>query len=400
MNRLEAPAIIQDCLRKGLNNPSLRVIKISGLGTASDFGRTETDQKWRRIKYAPDRLDDLEGILPLEITYDLGSGVEQKLNVMMKARTRTGIGTGLIPKTMAEIGLELDRPFPEYLTSRETVGGYMREIEIFRMQSRYPSLQKYLPRYLGDHVDESRNEFILLEELITDGALMDSADDVSGWTPELINSAIEAIADIHAIFYGKDDQLSAMNWLERRVTTEDMLEDESLWRGLAEFTRKRFPDHITEKAYRRHLRIIDTISEWHLLKDAMRHTLVHDDFNPRNSGFRSLGSDLVPVIYDWELALIDIPQRDLVEMLVFTLSDTVSRSQVDEHVERHRTRLESAAATTIKKDDWMEGFRCELFLEAINRVPLQWVFHSRFPSGYAVRISCTLEHLLSLYADV
>ena len=94
------------------------------------------------------------------------------------------------------------------------------------------------------------------------------------------------------------------------------------------------------------------------------------------------------------------PQRDLVEMLVFTLSDTVSRSQVDEHVERHRTRLESAAATAIKNDDWTEGFRCEVFLEAINRVPLQWVFHSRFPSGYAVRISRTLEHLLSLYADV
>jgi hypothetical protein len=42
----------------------------------------------------------------------------------------------------------------------------------------------------------------------------------------------------------------------------------------------------------------------------------------------------------------------------------------------------------------------ELYLEAINRVPLQWVFHTRYPSRYTPRINRVLEHLLDLYADL
>jgi hydroxymethylglutaryl-CoA reductase (NADPH) len=105
-------------------------------------------------------------------------------------------------------------------------------------------------------------------------------------------------------------------------------------------------------------------------------------------------------VYDWELTLVDVPQRDLVEFLTFTLSDNVTREQVDAHIERHRRSVEVAAARTVPTDVWWEGWRCELYLEAINRVPLQWVFHTRYPSRYTPRINRVLEHLLDLYADL
>jgi hydroxymethylglutaryl-CoA reductase (NADPH) len=401
MNSRELPGFVQECLRESLAEPGLRVLGVEGVGEAADFGRASTDQKWRMIKYAPDRPDDLEGVLPLHVAYATHEGGERRtVGVLMKARTRLGIGAGLIPQTMNEVGLVLEKPYPEYRTSRESVGGYLREIELYRLQNRHPALRKYLPRYLGDRVDEARNEFVLLEELVTDATLMDSADDVSGWTPTLVDTAIEGIADIHAIYYGRDEALAELGWLERRATTEDVLADESLWRGLADFARRRFPKEVSEDAHRRHLAIIDSIAEWHPRKDAMRHALVHDDFNPRNCGFRPLAGRPTLVVYDWEMALVDVPQRDLVELLVFTLSDAATRPEVDAHVERHRARLEKAAGTSIDRDEWFEGFRCELYLEAINRVPLQWLFHSRFPSGYAVRIGRTLGCLLSLYADI
>lgn len=398
LNRQELPAFVQGCLRESLSMPALRVNGLQILGDAVDFGRSSTDEKWRQIKYAPDSPDDLEGVLPLRVSCEIDGG-RHTVEVLMKARTRQGIGSGLIPATMAEVGLELKKPYADYLTSRESVGGYLREIEIFRLQDRHPALQRYLPRYLGDRVDEPRNEFVLLEELVADGTLMDSADDVSGWTPGLISIAIEGIADIHAIWYGRDEELAGMGWLERRATTDDVLSDTGLWRGLAEFSHECFPGEVSETAYRRRLGIIEDILRWHPRKDAMRHTLVHDDFNPRNCGFRPVEGRSTLVTYDWELALVDIPQRDLVELLVFTLPATVTRPEVDGHVERHRARLETATGTAIDREEWFEGFRCELYLEAINRVPLQWLFHSRFPSGYAVRINRTLERLLSLYAD-
>ena len=390
---------MQECLRESLSAPTLRVTDLRIVGEAADFGRSSTDEKWRLIKYAPDSPDDLEGVLPLKVSCETDTR-HLTVDVLMKARTRRGIGSGLIPATMDEVGLSLEKPYADYLTSRESVGGYLREIELFQLQARHPALRKYLPRYLGDRVDESRNEFVLLEELVADGILMDSADDVSGWTPALISTATEGIADVHAIWYGKDEDLAELTWLEERATTEDVLADESLWRGLAEFVHERFPEEVPETAHRRRLTIIETIPRWHPRKDAMRHTLVHDDFNPRNCGFRPVEGRPTLVAYDWELALIDVPQRDLVELLVFTLPDTVTRPEVDAHVERHRRWLEAATGTGIDPEEWVEGFRCELYLEAINRVPLQWLFHSRFPSGYAVRINRTLEYLLSLYADL
>ncbi len=235
---------MQECLRESLSAPTLRVTDLRIVGEAADFGRSSTDEKWRLIKYAPDSPDDLEGVLPLKVSCETDTR-HLTVDVLMKARTRRGIGSGLIPATMDEVGLSLEKPYADYLTSRESVGGYLREIELFRLQARHPALRKYLPRYLGDRVDESRNEFVLLEELVADGILMDSADDVSGWTPALISTATEGIADVHAIWYGKDEDLAELTWLEERATTEDVLADESLWRGLAEVVHERFPTGVS-----------------------------------------------------------------------------------------------------------------------------------------------------------
>jgi hypothetical protein len=51
----------------------------------------------------------------------------------------------------------------------------------------------------------------------------------------------------------------------------------------------------------------------------------------------------------------------------------------------------------IDRDLWFEGFRCELKVEAINRVALQLLFGAQFPLAYLVRINATIERLLDLY---
>ena len=48
-------------------------------------------------------------------------------------------------------------------------------------------------------------------------------------------------------------------------------------------------------------------------------------------------------------------------------------------------------------DHWVEGFRCELKVEAINRIGLQLVFAAQFPLAYIARINGTIERLLDLY---
>ena len=84
-------------------------------------------------------------------------------------------------------------------------------------------------------------------------------------------------------------------------------------------------------------------------------------------------------------------------MLTFVLPNSAPRSQIDRHVEAHRAALLEAGVAAIDRDHWVEGFRCELKVEAINRIGLQLVFAAQFPLAYIARINGTIERLLDLY---
>src|SRR5262249_29582367 len=139
-------------------------------------------------------------------------------------------------------------------------------------------------------------------------------------------------------------------------------------------------------------------ADWHAVKDRLPSTLAHDDFNQRNVGFRSQATTRDIVVLDWELVECNTAQRDLVEMLTFALLPIADRPRVDRHVEAHRLALVAAGASTdVDRDSWIEGFRCELKIEAINRIALQLLFAAQFPVAYVARINATIERLLDLY---
>jgi hydroxymethylglutaryl-CoA reductase (NADPH) len=61
-------------------------------------------------------------------------------------------------------------------------------------------------------------------------------------------------------------------------------------------------------------------------------TLIHNDFNPRNVMVRRGG---VPCIYDWELAVVDFPQRDILEFLSFVLPEDFREEELWIHLNGH-----------------------------------------------------------------
>ena len=177
-----------------------------------------------------------------------------------------------------------------------------------------------------------------------------------------------------------------------------MVADAPLWRGILDDARVRLPQLVTDPVWRRRRRLIDTLADWHAVKDRLPATLAHDDFNPRNVGFRQNTRKPDVVVLDWELVERNIAQRDLVEMLTFSVPPSAERSQVDRHIECHRLALiEAGASIGVDRDAWIEGFRCELKVEAIDRVGLQLLFAAQFPLAYVTRINATIERLLDVY---
>lgn len=78
-------------------------------------------------------------------------------------------------------------------------------------------------------------------------------------------------------------------------------------------------------------------------------TLIHNDCNPRNMCLRKKSNDLKSTseslepqlcLYDWELAKVDVPQRDLAEFLTFTLSPSTPNVTRIELIDYYRCNLQ------------------------------------------------------------
>src|SRR5258708_7972579 len=380
---------LEAALRASLQAPGLRLIGLDGERPPVDAKR----EPWIEIKYGPASPDDWFGIVPATVRFERSAGKGREvLNLIVKVNPRLGLARNLIPWIVENKSIRLDRPYWEYRNAAETDRTPDREFPVDELAATGSSaLSRILPRYYGAASDPATGERALFMEQLTDVSRLDAAGVQAEWPIEAIGAAFGAAAAWQAEFWGADNV--SLSWVGPRVTTEDMLADEPLWRGLLDDARARFPGVITQQVKRRRHPLIDTMDVWHRAKDQFPGTLAHDDFNNRNVGFRP-----GVVALDWELAECNTAHRDLVEMLTFVVPSAVTRADIDRLMEAHRTMLsEMGVKTGLDRDAWMEAFRCELKVEAINRIGMQCIFEAAFPLAYFERINATIERLLDLY---
>jgi aminoglycoside phosphotransferase (APT) family kinase protein len=101
----------------------------------------------------------------------------------------------------------------------------------------------------------------------------------------------------------------------------------------------------------------------------MPQTLIHNDFNPRNLALRRDSGRLRLCAFDWELATIGMPQRDLAEFLSFILPPDASPRRIARWVERYRALLVAASGVAFLRTEWETGFRaalCELLVDRLS----------------------------------
>ncbi|MBX3582743.1 MAG: hypothetical protein KF810_12675 [Rhizobiaceae bacterium] len=383
---------VEDCLKKSLGAPGLSIVGIAGKRPVID----EKRQPWIRVKYGPSGPDEWHGVVPATVDFRRSpDAAVERLRLAVKVNPAQGLARTLNSWIIREHGIALDRPYPEYHAASEFDHTGAREYHVFNgLAPGCPSLARVLPRCYGGVVDGKSGEHAIFLEFLDNVARLDAAGAEGDWPPALIASALSAAGGWHGAFLGKVDHMDDA-FAAPRATTAQRLADEGLWRGLLDNARGRFPDILTEAVWRRRHHIVDTIDVWHPIKDQLPVTLVHDDFNNRNCGFRP-----APIALDWELAARDAPQRDLVELLTFVLPAGTPRSEVKSLVDGHRKAIiESAGdlASGLDPEGFEQAFRAELKLQAINRIGHQFLFAAAFPLPYLARINACIEHLLDLY---
>ncbi len=388
MRRSVVAQKLEPALRQSLQAPALTLLGLDGERPAVN----EEREPWVPIKDGPAAHDDWFGVVPAVAHFRRTADASaEALDLIVKVNPKEGMAKNFMPWIVEQAGVKLDRPYWHYRQALE-FGRTDRERHVYSVIApRTPSLSALLPRCYGSAADEATGEGVLFLELVTGLRLLDAGGVETEWPAEPIDEVLRAVARWQADFWGADAGL--LSWAAPQPTTADVAADAPLWRGIIDDARTRYPQIMTDRVHRRRCRLIDTIADWHEPKDRLPSTLAHNDFNPRNVGFR----DGVLVL-DWELAQRNSAHRDLVELLTFALSPAVERARVDRHVETHRAALVAAGvATGVDRDAWMEGFRCELKVEAIDRAGLQLLFGAKFPLPYVGRMNATIERLLDLY---
>ena len=168
-----------------------------------------------------------------------------------------------------------------------------------------------------------------------------------------------------------------------------MSEMTELWTALADHAAPAFSSWADPDIASLQRRLIAGVGGWWQHLERAPRTLIHHDFNPRNVCLR----DGVLCAYDWELAAIGAPQRDLAEFLCFVLSPDCSVEEVAGWIERHRRALACETSTSIDHEAWREGFRAALYDLLINRLSTYAMVHRIRPQSFLPRVLRTWRAL-------
>ncbi|HVX98888.1 MAG TPA: hypothetical protein VHA55_03745 [Pseudorhodoplanes sp.] len=385
MRRAFIAGQLESALQKNLEAPKLRLLALEGERPAID----ETREPWISIKYGPASPDEWFGVVPVVARFERAPGrAAERLELIVKINPRDGLARTLIPWIVTHREIALDRPFQDYRAAAEFDQTGSREYQVYALAPTLAPLGRVLPRCHGAAIDTASGEHALFLELV-EAKRLDATGAQAGWPPDAIDAALRALAGWQSVLWNADR--ARFPWAGPRPSTADMTADAPLWHALVDDGRTRHPNIVTEAAWRRRHALIESLPSWHPIKDGLPGTLTHNDFNQRNVGFRP---DVV--VLDWELCQINTAHRDLVELLTFVLPPDTGRTEIDRHVEAHRAAL-VGAGLAIDRDAWFEGFRCELKVEAIDRIGFQLLFAAEFPLAYLARINANIERLLDLY---
>jgi len=366
--------VIAKGLAQALDAPKLELSKFSSfplsgsgvlseLSTASSGGRTGLWRCLVQYRRAPNHtVEQVQAVLKLRST-----NAEQDA------------------ATLAVAGLcspRLGAAYAAYMQHLPYRNGLAREIAI--AASGDSRLASFMPRALAVITPSNDTHGGLLEEFLEDVDLLDSADAMEYWRDEHVEAAVQALGQIHSVWYRREEELLQQPWItDGKKNIPAML---PLWRELADFSAVRFSSASGENIRAIQHGIIDDLERWWPQWMSMPCSLVHNDFSPRNLAFRRTPQGPALCVYDWELATIGLPQYDLAELLCFVLPASSSMKDAQYWIDMHRRCLEKASGKIIPAKEWQSGFALALRQYMMSRLPFYAMIDRFKPQLFLSRV--------------
>jgi thioester reductase-like protein len=270
---------------------------------------------------------------------------------------------------------ELGILFGRYRDALGLAGCHERELALYELDE--PRLRRHMPACHGTRRNPHAGRWALLLEYLPEAEVGRSrlrAGDAG------MGAVLGGLAEIHAVWYRREQQLAAQAWLAARPDPARMGEMAPLWRELADFAAPWFESWCGGEIHALQAELIAGLDAWWPCLVGMPATLIHNDFNPRNLVLRQADGRLC--VYDWELSTLGPPQHDLAELLCFTWQDNMTERDLGVMVDKYRAALSSASNRDIDPPEWREGFSLALRHLLIDRFAMYTLMHRFRPLDY------------------
>lgn len=260
--------------------------------------------------------------------------------------------------------------------------GHVRELAVYECAP--VRARPFMPQLLATVSDPKREEWILALEHVRDAVVINAWN--RPWAASEIEVALEGLAQLHASWFERQADFAGARWLPPARTPELMMEMRPLWLELAKNAQPMFDRFAGSGVTDAHRTLVESIDHWwHPLMEQPR-TLIHNDFNPRNILLRKQGGEVRLCAFDWEMATVGAPQRDLAELLCFVLDPETAGDQVHTWITRGRKLLERASDRPIDAGLWAAGFRAAHGELLIDRLSMYAMLHRIRAQAFLPRI--------------
>jgi thioester reductase-like protein len=309
-----------------------------------------------------------------------GSGAPLQFDTLVKTKATDEVVEALTVELAAVCDERLGGLFDRHRRDLGLAGSHERELALYELRD--PRLRRHAPRCFGTLRNGPAGLWTVVLEYVRDVDVADVSAGLESWDPARLAAVVEGLASIHAT----DVTRLAPGTLAAERSTEKMLAMAPLWRALAGYAADRFGPWSPGLPALQH-RLVATLGDWWPQLLAAPHTLIHNDFNPRNVALRSTWEGLRLCAFDWELAALGLPQRDLAEFLCFVAGERARDERtIAALVERHRRAL-AAAGGMLDAAEWRAGFALALRQFVVTRLPMYALIHRFRPQRFLPRVA-------------
>lgn len=277
----------------------------------------------------------------------------------------------------ANIDIELADLIHEHQSSLEYTNCHLKEIEIYKELSKLN--RDISPRLYGTFSNHKREAYLLFLERLNPNelTLFNSENSPEDWK----QSDIEKVIQVGAYFHKEAQAFDSEIFIDFEIKSTSPLYEKLIGLMVSEST--------TDEERIRNNILFSFLKDLKN-KPSLPKTVIHNDYNPRNIAIRNTGE---VAVYDWELAMLNYPHRDIIEFLCFVLPTDVSKEELNHYLEFHyKLRLDK----NITWKAWKEGYVYALKEFLVTRVSFYSVGSILLKYEFVDRLHKTSFRILEL----